>query len=351
MSEYGNDPSIDAAAAKFLSRFTGATASEGVEAEPKKRAPELRELPASNPDESEFDEYEPDQELVEGDDALETEAEGDEAQRSQEEYFELPAETEGAEAEKIPRADAIAAVRQMRQLEGGIAEAITKAETEHFAKQDQAWANMVQTHNAVIERAEAALASIPRPVMPPRSMLDENSPNYDPTRYYHLVNHYEDQVNVLRTVAARKTEAERARAETATAIQQEHMAREHERMARHLPDWKDQAKREEVSKGVYGFLEKAYGLPAEFLDSTIPFDHRLVRAMLDLKALKEAQTKAPEVRRAVQDKAPKLDARGRIPSQDRAPNGQFVAEAAKRLKVEGSAEAAASKWLKEGRFR
>lgn len=351
MPEYGNDPSIDAAAAKFLGRFTGAAESGAVEADPKKRAPELRELPASDPDTSDFDDYEPDQELVEGDDAPEIEAEGDEAQRSQEEFFELPAETEGAEAEKIPRADVIAAVRQMRQLEGGIAEAITKAETEHFAKQDQAWGNMVQAHNTVIERAEAALASIPRPVMPPRSMLDENSPNYDPTRYYHLVNHYEDQVAVLRAVQAKKTEAEQARAETAKAIQQEYMAREHERMARHLPDWKDEAKREELSKGVYGFLEKTYGLPADFLNSSIPFDHRIVRAMLDLKALKETQAKAPEVRRAVQDKAPRLDARGRIPSQDRAPNGQFVAEAKQRLKSEGSQEAAAAKWLREGRFR
>lgn len=351
--EYGNDPSIDAAAAKLLGRFTGANAQEGVEtSEPKKRQPELRDPPeADEAEEVDVNGYEPDEELIEGADAQEHDAEGDEARGSQEEFFELPGEADGAEAEKIPRAEVIEAVRQMRQLKGGIAEAITKAETEHHVKQDQAWANMVQAHNVVIERAEAALAAIPRPQMPPRSMLDENSPHYDPARYHALANHYDDQVAVLRQIATRKKEAEDARQETARAALQETTNREHERMSRYLSDWKDEAKRAEISNGVYGFLEKTYGLPADFLNASIPFDHRIVRAMLDLKTMTEAKAKAPEVRKAVKETAPKLDSRGRVVNQARDPsNGQFVVEAKKRLKAEGSEEAAAAKWLKQGLF-
>ena len=352
--DYGTDPSVQAAAEKLLGRFTGQAPEE-----PKKRAPELRD-PANEPTQEELDAdedayvngYEPDEELPEGADAQGADAEGDEAQGSQDEYFELPAETEGAEAEKIPRAEAIAAVRQMRQLNGGIAEAITKAETEHFAKQDQAWTSMVQAHNAVIERAEAALASIPRPQMPPDVLLDEGSQYYNPNRYYALKTQYEDQVALLQGIKQRKDAEERARAETIQQAQGEHFAREHERVSRFLPDWKDEAKRDDMRKGIYEFLGKAYGLDANFLDTRVPFDHRIMRAITDLKSLKEAQTKAPEVRKSVQEQAPKLNAKGRIPSQDRDPaNGQFVNQAKKRLKSEGSEAAAAAKWLAEGRIR
>lgn len=353
--EYGNDPSIDAAAAKLMGRFTGAPSEAGsADTDTKKRAPELREPPKSaDPlDDVDINGYEPNQELVEGEEApAEIEAEGEEAKDSQEEYFELPPESEGAEAERIPRAQAIEAVRQMRQLNSGIAEAITKAEIEYHQKQDQAWSNMVEAHNAIIDRAEAALAAIPRPMMPPRSMLDEQSPNYDPQRYHALLNYYEDQVAVLRRTQAEKQQAEEGRKAVMAQALQETAQREHERMARHLPDWKDEAKRAEISKGVYGFLEKTYGLTPDFLNASIPFDHRIIRAMLDLKAMKEAQTKAPEVRKVVKETAPKLDNRGRVVSQDRAPNGQFVSEAKKRLRAEGSEEAFANKLLMSGALR
>jgi len=352
--EHGNDPSVDAAAAKLLGRFTGMTD------DPPKRNQDTREpARAAQPEQAEIDPdsedalngYYPDEGLAEGADAKAADdAEGDKAQTSQEDFFELPGEDEGAEAERIPRADVIAAVRQMRQLTGGIEEAVTKVEMEAQAKADEAFGEIVQMHTTVRERAEAALRMIPQPMQPPRSMLNPQSPDYDPEYYGQLLNAFESQMRVIGQI---KTERDEAVANERRAIEtfaMQHNMREHERMARFIPEWKDEKTREAKAAEISQELEKHFGIPAELM-AKVPFDHRLIRMALAAIEAKRAPVKAVEVRKAIQDKAPKIDNRGRIPSQDRAPNGQFVSDAKKRLRSEGSESAAAEKWLRDGTIR
>ena len=338
--EYGNDPSVDAAAAKLLGRFSGAQA----DGEPEKKRSEApaqdQEAPLPG-DDVDVDGYKPDEELVEGADAQETEAEGDEAQASQEEFFELPSETEGAEAERIPRAEVIKAVRQMRQLEGDVASAVIRAEEEAYQKHDRITQELTSVFETVGKQAKLALE-----MMYAYAPREPDPRNYASTEdYYNAKLDYDGWVAHYNKVAATLKQAEDGAKATGGQQDTEMARRETERAARYIPEYKTEEGRAAWKDGVVKALGAKYGITREDVDDIT--DHRGVRILDALMKAESANTKAPDVRKVIKETTPKITAKGELPPRDKS-NGQFVSEAKKRLQAEGSEAAFARKLLADG---
>lgn len=256
------------------------------------------------------------------------------------EFFELPAEAEGQEPVKIPKAEAIEAVKAFRQMNGDIANAINKAEETYQKEQDGIIGDLVKAHDVVIDRAEAALRMMPRPQMPSDLLLDPNSQYYNPEQYHVQKLNYDRQLEVLSSIKAERDRAVKERDDVKTAQESIHNAREHERLGRAWgDDWKDPAKREAKVKTLTEGVQKHFGITPDLL-AQVPFDHRIMQLVAFALEAKGLPAKQAEVRKAIQSKAPKI-VNGQAPQRDS--QGRFAAgeyqSARKELKETGSEDA------------
>lgn len=283
-----------------------------------------------------------------GEEAAEVDAKsGDEAAAGEAPAFiEIPSTEEGGEAEKIPLTEAVEAIKAFRQMEGDIATAVTRAETEAQAKQDEITSATMQAFETVRTQAKVALEAMRAymPAPPDRLLLDQNSGYYDPVAYYAQKAQYDDHLSFMQKVQGTILQAEEGLKQTDTHKQTEWSKREAERLARFIPEWKDDKSREAKKSEILDTLGKKYGLTKEELDDIV--DHKAWRMLADLTTQLKAQTKAPEVRKHVQEKVAKI-VQGR-PSQERAPDGKFISDARKALKDTGSDEAFQAYLLRSG---
>lgn len=257
-----------------------------------------------------------------------------------EEFIELPATEDGKEAERIPLAEAVEAVKKLRQMDGDIATAVIKAEEDAFGRQDKITQALENTFKTVRDQGQVALQLMQQflPQMPDERMLNEG-PYFDPAGYWKQRNYYDAYVDHYHKVAATVKQAEGGLSATSTQQDQEVARRENERASRYIPEFRADdtraAKKAEIVKalGKYGLTEA---------DANEITDHRAWRVLHDLAQLQKQKAAAPEVRKAVQDKAPKITKGRTNPSRD-AGTGRFVTDARKQLKESGS-EAAFAAW-------
>ena len=144
---------------------------------------------------------------------------------------------------------------------------------------------------------QVAQQFLPQP--PDHSLLDQNSPNYDPLRYMSLKDEYERKVGKL-TQIQQASQAQQAKTTEEQKRQQKELR---DREAKLLLDAMPELKKPEV----YGkFWAEAvdtmseYGFSAEELDGAI--DHRLYRVYRDLAAYRRARQNLPTVKKDVQSK-------------------------------------------------
>lgn len=144
---------------------------------------------------------------------------------------------------------------------------------------------------------QVAQQFLPQP--PDESLLDGNSPNYDPLRYMSLKADYDKRVEKL-TKLQQDTQATQARMTDEQKRQQKELR---DREAKLLLETMPELKKPEV----YGkFWTEAvdtmseYGFSAEELDGAI--DHRLYRVYRDLAAYRRARKSLPTVKKDVQSK-------------------------------------------------
>ena len=275
---------------------------------------------------------------------------GAEADAAGDEIFELPPEAEGQEPVKMTKAEAIAAIRAQRQITGDIANVINAAEAKYQQEQDKIIEEIAQAHDVVITRAEAALKMMPRPQMPSELLLDRTSQYYDPETYHLQKLTFDKQVEVIKQVQAAHATATTQKTEALTAAEQIQNAREHERLSRVWPEWKDTAKREAKATELLEGAEKVFGIPKETM-AKLPFDHKLLQALDFALKAKQAPAKAVEVRKVVKESAAKMT-NGQLP--DRARNGQFTSEtkaARDELRKTGSVDAFADMLIRSGALK
>jgi hypothetical protein len=163
-----------------------------------------------------------------------------------------------------------------------------KAEVEQYARTLQAQRDFI---------LQASQQFLPQP--PDESLLDQNSPSYDPLRYMAAKHDYDKKVEALSKLQ-QASQADQARL---TDEQKRTQKELRDREAKLLLDAMPELKKPEV----YGkFWSEAvdtmgeYGFSAEELDGAI--DHRLYRVYRDLAAYRRARKNLPAVKKDVQSK-------------------------------------------------
>lgn len=354
----GDDASLDAAVAMITKKI----APEDVGAQPQARRADNREN-REDRDPIEQDDYhdlhdleaqERAEKAQKGQEPSTSDAETESGQEAEADddaiLFELPAAEDGAEAQPVTRKEALEAVQKLRQMNGDIAQAVTKAEMEAQERNDAAYNEIVQMHELVRQRAEMALKAIPKPQAPPRHLRDPNSPSYDPQLYADLMLQYEDEVRVYEAIATTAKNAKAAEQQAVEAANAVSEARENERLARYLPGWGNEETRLQIAQSLTDGLAKHFGIKADDpVLAKVPFDHRFVLAMKTAIEAKEAPKRAVEVKKHVQEKAAKLT-NGRLPEREKA-TGRFVSEARKELRETGSEEAFAKMLMRSGALK
>lgn len=163
-----------------------------------------------------------------------------------------------------------------------------KAEFEQHARTLQAQRDFI---------LQVAQQFVPQP--PDRSMVDQNSPNFDPIRYMAMKEDYDAKVGMLSKLDG-ATQAEKARMTQDEQRQQKEMR---DREAKLLLEAMPELKKPEVynkfwAEAVDTMAE--YGYSQEELDNAT--DHRNYRIMRDLAAYRRARKNLPAVKQAVQSK-------------------------------------------------
>lgn len=338
----GEDAALDAAVSKIMSLGTDKWTQDVSKLDRQPREQDAHEQQA----ETDLDQLEAAQAASadEGKGEEPAQAEADDAPA----FIEIPG-GEGEEAEKVPLTEAVEAVKQLRQMQGDIATAVTKAEEEAYRKHDAIVSEITNALTAVRNEARVALemmnAYMPAP--PDPIMLDRNSGYYDPEQYHLARIQYERAMSHQQQLRDRLGKAEAGLKTTDGYTDQEIVRREQERAARFIPEFKDEKTREAKKAEILDVLQKRYGVTKDELDDIV--DHKAWRMMADLVKLANVETKAPEIKKAVQEKAPKL-VNGRVPPKDPS-NGRFISEARTELKKSGSEDAFVNYLLRSGAQR
>ena len=339
----GEDASLDAAVSKIMSMGSEAWTQDTAKLDRLERSE--AEIDVNNADGTTDLEQLEREERSGGDENAEageaSEAGGEEAPV----FLEIP-RGEGEEAEKVPLADAVEAVKSWRQLQGDIATAVTKAEEEAYQKHDAVTGQLTEALSAIRNEARVAIEMMRayEPQPPDPIMLDRNSGYYDPEQYHLARIQYERAMGHRAQLETRLRQAEEGLKTTGQFQDQEFVRREQEKAARFIPEWKDEKTRAAKKAEILDVLSKRYGVTQADLDDIV--DHKAWRMMADLVKMANVETKAPEIKKAVQEKAPKL-VNGRVPPKDPS-NGRFVSEARKELQAKGTEDAFVNYLLKAG---
>ena len=259
-------------------------------------------------------------------------------------FIELPPEEEGGEPLRIPAPEAAEAWKQLRQMNGDIATAVIKAEEEAFQKQDQLTQELAKTFAVVQEQAKIAL-----------QMMHAYAPNKpDPRDFATTEDYYNAQLDYDAYVAHyNKVAATAKQADGGVSVingQQDAtlVARETERTARFIPEFKDEKTREARKAEILDVLGKRYGVTAADLGEVV--DHKAWRIMNDLAKTLAAEKKAPEVRKHLKETKARIVNGRAQPSRD-AKTGRFVDDARKELRETGSEAAFARVLMRSGELK
>jgi hypothetical protein len=180
--------------------------------------------------------------------------------------------------------------------------AATKAEVEQHARSLQEQRDFI---------LQVAQQYVPQP--PDRTLLDRNSPNFDPITYAALKAEYDDKIGVLNQLHhASKSDQDRAAKEQEG--QKETMRKQEvQRLLEAMPDLaKPEVQKKFWADSVETMAE--YGFSQEELDATI--DHRVYKVFRDLTAYRKARNRIPAVKEAIQSK-PVLTSKRRMDTKEK----------------------------------
>jgi hypothetical protein len=163
-----------------------------------------------------------------------------------------------------------------------------KAEVEQYARTLQEQRDLV---------LQAAQQFLPQP--PDRSLLDRNSPNFDPITYAALKAEYDDRIGVINNLHnASKSDLDRAAKEQAGQSEATRK-QEVELLLKAMPDLaKPEVQKKFWADSVETMAE--YGFSQEEMNNSL--DHRVYRIFRDLTAYRKARSRIPAVKEEVQSK-------------------------------------------------
>lgn len=163
-----------------------------------------------------------------------------------------------------------------------------KSEVEQYARSLQEQRDFI---------LQVAQQYVPQP--PDRSLLDRNSPSFDPISYAALKAEYDDRINALGQLA-NVSKSDQDRAAKGQADQREKVREaEAQRLLATMPDLaKPEVQKKFWAESVETMAE--YGFSQEEMDQQI--DHRVYRVFRDLTAYRKARNRIPAVKESLQSK-------------------------------------------------
>lgn len=177
-----------------------------------------------------------------------------------------------------------------------------KAEVENYARTLQAQRDFL---------LQASQQFLPQP--PDESLLDNQSPNFDPLRYMAIKADYDKKVGALQQLH-QMSQAEHGRM---TQEQQQQREQVRSREAKLLLEQMPEFKKPDVYKKFWSSavdVMAEYGFSEEEMNNTV--DHRVYKIYRDLAAYQRARSKLPQVKDTVQSK-PVLTGKKRMDPQEK----------------------------------
>lgn len=178
---------------------------------------------------------------------------------------------------------------------------------------------------------QVAQQYVPQP--PDRSLLDRNSPNFDPITYAAMKAEYDDRVEALNKLHhGSKSDQERI-AKEQERLNNEKRAAEAQRLVEAMPDLaKPEVQKKFWAESIETMAE--YGFSQEEMNETI--DHRVYRIFRDLTAYRKARNRIPAVKENIQSKPVLTSKRRMDPKEKSSRESQARAE---QLRKTGSFDA------------
>jgi hypothetical protein len=144
---------------------------------------------------------------------------------------------------------------------------------------------------------QVAQQFIPQP--PDRTLLDRNSPNFDPITYAALKAEYDDRIGVINNLHHTSRAEQEKAAKEQERQKSETQAKELQNLLKAMPDLaKPEVQKKFWSEAVETMAE--YGFSQEEMNETI--DHRVYKVFRDLTAYRKARNRIPAVKENIQSK-------------------------------------------------
>jgi hypothetical protein len=268
------------------------------------------------------------------------EAEEKPAEQESEGFIEL--KSDDGKVEKIAIEDAIAAVREQRELEGKVDAIISIAEQRagmHTAQRMQEADRMLTEMANILQTWSVALQQM-APREPSAEMLNPNSKDYDPDGYHRQMAALTQVRNAFGDISQRLQMVQQQQQQVQEQRHNAMLDVEMERLARADPSWRTNA--EAKSNELRAGLREHYGFDDATLFSVV--DHRFFLAAQDALAYRKmmkdgaatkdkvaAIVKANKQNGAATRAAPNRGGKESQPYRDRAPDGRFVKDSVKAL--------------------
>lgn len=180
--------------------------------------------------------------------------------------------------------------------------AATKAEVEQYARSLQEQRDFI---------LQVSQHFTPQP--PDRSLLDRNSPSFDPITYTALKAEYDDRMAVLNHLQGMSKADQDRLAKEQEVQSQSKKSQETQLLLKAMPDLaKPEVQKKFWTESVETMAE--YGFSPEEMDATI--DHRVYRIFRDLTAYRKARSRIPAVKENVQSK-PVLQGKRRMDPKEK----------------------------------
>lgn len=263
----------------------------------------------------------------------EVEAKPEAPEADDDDYIELPAETEGAQPTRVKLDEVLTGWKESATLKQQLAEARQSAPQLPHEIVEQVTA--LQSERVKYQRALETWAQQNQPQKPSMEMLNPASREFDTDGYYIAYKRYEQGVRDMQSAAAehqRLTEQTTAEQE---AMRKSRISREQAEVAK---IWPEVLADEKLRVAAKQQLMQHYKIDDAFLNSDVTLDHRIYALAKDALAYRALQGKQAEVAKAVKAKPKLIQGQARSKPSTSSARG---ADGFKNLRQSGSLDDAA----------
>ena len=224
-----------------------------------------------------------------------------------EDFIELPPETDDGTPLKLKLSDVVDGWRKSGDLEKQLSEA--KASSPQLPHEIEKNIAELQTERLRFQGALKQWADRNRPQPPNRDLINPQSVNYDPSLFYEQDQQFQAMVHENRRVADEYNRLEKQTISENDAVRASKISREQAEIQKFWPDVLTDEKSRVTAKAE---LAKHYGIDDAFLNSDVTLDHRIYALAKDALAWRASQAKQAEAVKTVKAKPRLITGQARV---------------------------------------